>query len=214
MAISLTEISGSSVVAGSRTIINDNFTQIESEVNNLGSALDPITKSFDNSAETNGTVTTRQVTVTDNGVIVQNGNIVASTGNLTVSAGLTTVQDLTVSGATLTVDSDLALANTARVLLQQTAQEFASAGTVDVTGSPIIFVDNDAFTLSIPNGTDGQVLYIIHKGVISGTVTVQPGNFSAPGSATQVRLDPFSSVQLIWKNNTWLVLGGAGYILV
>ena len=207
MAISLTQLLGTDVVAASRSTINSNFTLIEDEVNILASVVNTTTKAFDNSAETNGTVTTKTLTVTTNGVNVQNGNLTISTGDQTITAGdltLTAGAAILSTGNLQVVSGDIQ--HGGRVINTDTPEEFASSGAITVSSS-LVYVDDDAYTVTLADGTQGQLMTVIHKGLTIGTVTITPANFTS----TSVVLTANDSVVLQFLDSKWYVISGQGY---
>ena len=129
---------------------------------------------------------------------------------LTVSAS---TDSLVVYDASATGTLKLTVANLLNKIptwlgFSQTAQTLSGAGAVDVTSAITWVVTTGANALTLANGTEGQVKFIIMK-TDGGNGTLTPSSSPANYSTIQFN-DVGDSVQLLYTNAAWHIVGYHG----
>ena len=90
----------------------------------------------------------------------------------------------------------------------QTAQTLSGAGAVDVTSAITWVVTTGANALTLADGTEGQVKFIIMK-TDAGNGTLTPSSTPANYSTIQFN-DVGDSAQLLFTNAVWHIVGYRG----
>ena len=129
---------------------------------------------------------------------------------LTVSAS---TDSLVVYDASATGTLKLTVANLLNKIptwlgFSQTAETRTSAGAVDITSAITWVVTDDANALTLANGTEGQIKFIIMK-TDGGAGTLTPSSTPANYSTIQFN-DVGDSVQLLYTNAAWHIMGYYG----
>ena len=129
---------------------------------------------------------------------------------LTVSAS---TDSLVVYDASATGTLKLTVANLLNKIptwlgFSQTAETRTSAGAVDITSAITWVVTDDANALTLANGTEGQIKFIIMK-TDGGNGTLTPSSTPANYSTIQFN-DVGDSVQLLYTNAAWHIMGYHG----
>ena len=129
---------------------------------------------------------------------------------LTVSAS---TDSLVVYDASATGTLKLTVANLLNKIptwlgFSQTAETRTSAGAVDITSAITWVVTDDANALTLANGTEGQIKFIIMK-TDGGNGTLTPSSTPANYSSIQFN-DVGDSVQLLYTNAAWHIMGYHG----
>ena len=129
---------------------------------------------------------------------------------LTVSAS---TDSLVVYDASATGTLKLTVANLLNKIptwlgFSQTAETRTSAGAVDITSAITWVVTDDANALTLANGTEGQIKFIIMK-TDGGAGTLTPSSTPANYSTIQFN-DVGDSVQLLYTNAAWHIVGYHG----
>jgi hypothetical protein len=129
---------------------------------------------------------------------------------LTVSAS---TDSLVVYDASATGTLKLTVANLLNKIptwlgFSQTAETRTSAGAVDITSAITWVVTDDANALTLANGTEGQIKFIIMK-TDGGAGTLTPSSTPANYSTIQFN-DVGDSVQLLYTNAAWHIMGYHG----
>ena len=129
---------------------------------------------------------------------------------LTVSAS---TDSLVVYDASATGTLKLTVANLLNKIptwlgFSQTAETRTSAGAVDITSAITWVVTDDANALTLANGTEGQIKFIIMK-TDGGAGTLTPSSTPANYSTIQFN-DVGDSIQLLYTNAAWHIVGYHG----
>ena len=129
---------------------------------------------------------------------------------LTVSAS---TDSLVVYDASATGTLKLTVANLLNKIptwlgFSQTAETRTSAGAVDITSAITWVVTDDANALTLANGTEGQIKFIIMK-TDGGAGTLTPSSTPANYSTIQFN-DVGDSAQLLYTNAAWHIMGYHG----
>ena len=129
---------------------------------------------------------------------------------LTVSAS---TDSLVVYDASATGTLKLTVANLLNKIptwlgFSQTAQTLSGAGAVDVTSAITWVVTTGVNALTLANGTEGQVKFIIMK-TDGGNGTLTPSSSPANYSTIQFN-DVGDSAQLLYTNAAWHIMGYHG----
>lgn len=153
MAISITDIKGFDTVAGSRIIINQNFSVLSDAINNLSTYVNISDKTISNIEKLTVKRGTSNITETlfdTNGSISVGGNIVASGAISATSITLTNGQ--TISNGDITISSSSSnLINNGNLLLDgEFVQTDATSASVDASNE--LYFSNTNTTNLIYNG--------------------------------------------------------------
>lgn len=215
MSISVTEILGTDSIASSRLVLNDNFTVLANEINQIEVYLDPSSGIIDGLSS----LTTNSLTV-------------GSTGSyLTVnSTSFTITSDVTLNGD-IDIIGHAYKNNIYAITLTADGVGASSVDIGTITSAPtktIYRVGNSAstpsatFTLNLWAGEIGQEILFVYESGYTGTVAVVEAG-SVPivlGSGmTQINLDSIGdTVELVCITNAlgtkeWYVSGGNGYVI-
>ena len=126
---------------------------------------------------------------------------------LTVSAS---TDSLVVYDASATGTLKLTVANLLNKIptwlgFSQTAETRTSAGAVDITSAITWVVTDDANALTLANGTEGQIKFIIMK-TDGGTGTLTGSNLIG---ASIIFADAGDGVTLVWTNSKWYTVSSS-----
>jgi len=94
--------------------------------------------------------------------------------------------------------------------LKQTADTLTATGTADVTTAITLVDASNTPTISLANGTDGQIKTFIDISASStNTITITPTNLRGYNSV--VLNAPGETVTLLFKSSKWNIIAGNGY---
>ena len=147
----------------------------------------------------------------DVGYVTSNGayNLVLSTNEGTDS-GTITITDGAAGAITLTPNGNGAVDLAGATLMSETTTS-NGAGAVAVTGSIHEITTGAADALTLADGTEGQVLFIVMKSD-GGDGTVTPTNLA--GTKTTITFsDEFDSCTLLFTDGKWWVVGIYGAVV-
>jgi hypothetical protein len=93
----------------------------------------------------------------------------------------------------------------APIIFDQAPQVLTGAGVVDITSAITHLVTNGANALTLADGVEGQLKFIVMK-TDGGDGTLTPANFA--NGTTLTFNDVGDSIQLMFTNGSWHWMGG------
>ena len=97
--------------------------------------------------------------------------------------------------------------------LDSSVQTLAAAGSISLT-TPVTHLSSDAYggALTIPNGTDNQIKYVVMIYTAGGTYTINAASSNIANSANIVFSSAGRTAQLLYTNSKWFMVGGTAIL--
>jgi hypothetical protein len=226
--VTITAFYGQDSVAGSRTVIVNNFNILGSAVNALATFLDPNLQTLSGVVGVNIILPTSSSPVTT--VTFSNAGSSSIAGNLSVGQAISSSSvnvaagGITVTGGNVSLNTNTAVLATAgdllvgqrekitgEFLLTQLVWAAIPSGGFDVTNSRVVMISSTG-NLTLTTAQDGQRVTFYNVG--SGTTTFQTTNFTNLITAPIVLSSKGQILDLWWKDSAWHVLGTQGGVTV